>query len=795
METDDSLVEASGSVVLLSHVEDQTDEDFFDKLINDEFGTKDTNTSNSGDVVGLPVDSEDVHNNHLDPLIKSQKVDQINSLIPKMDILEEKSMVMVTLKPFTFENIVLNGDIQSAKIDVEIRGDMDNLSETVNISKADSTNIKEVQWSAFTSRPEEDQLLGDFGSFSDFLTDNSTDFSKIETTNIKSSATIGRNTITESSTSTWVGSLEHQYEQYGSENGVNGIGEQDDQRWLNSNSQHEQDGQTNLDANDPLYWEKHYPGWKYDFNTGQWYQVVTDAGDSSSNDPIHGSVANSEASFHGQTESAPAYENTQAYSYNSSSNSTINYPVNMVFDSQYPGWYYDTNTQQWQTLESYTQMTVTETSMVVQNKLTFGHSATSDNYFLEKKYSLNCNDVNQFDNHNTHDQIHKELLGEDLSVSLNNNYSQLSWQPQAVDDGHGIGSILHDNNSEATVATMQGFIPSQNMYQYNLPSMVEQSQHYEDTFHSYYGDSNSTVHSQHPFQSGNLSHSQMSYHSAGRPLHALVTLGFGGKLVVMKNTTLGTSLSTVKNQDGCGGIISILNMMDLVMDKTDSSGVVLNGVDYFNSLCNQSFPGPLVGGNAASKDLNKWIDARIAACELSSFDLRKPQILRLLLSLLKISHQCYGKLRPPFATEPSQLENDGPESAVTNLFASSRKDNTNMREHGAFTNCMHNFPSEGQIQGIASEVQTLLVSGKRREALQRAQEGMLWGPALVLAAQIGEKFYIDTVKKMAHCQFISGSPLRTLCLLIAGQPADVFTNGSMSSSFSNKVNLPQQSDQ
>ena len=33
---------------------------------------------------------------------------------------------------------------------------------------------------------------------------------------------------------------------------------------------------------------------------------------------------------------------------------------------------------------------------------------------------------------------------------------------------------------------------------------------------------------------------------------------------------------------------------------------------------------------------------------------------------------------------------------------------------------------------------------------------------------------MDTVKKMAHCHFISGSPLRTLCLLIAGQPADVF---------------------
>ena len=33
---------------------------------------------------------------------------------------------------------------------------------------------------------------------------------------------------------------------------------------------------------------------------------------------------------------------------------------------------------------------------------------------------------------------------------------------------------------------------------------------------------------------------------------------------------------------------------------------------------------------------------------------------------------------------------------------------------------------------------------------------------------------MDTVKKMAHFHFVSGSPLRTLCLLIAGQPADVF---------------------
>lgn len=40
------------------------------------------------------------------------------------------------------------------------------------------------------------------------------------------------------------------------------------------------------------------------------------------------------------------------------------------------------------------------------------------------------------------------------------------------------------------------------------------------------------------------------------------------------------------------------------------------------------------------------------------------------------------------------------------------------------------------------------------------------------------QFYVDTVKQMALRQLVAGSPLRTLCLLIAGQPADVFTSGA-----------------
>ena len=52
------------------------------------------------------------------------------------------------------------------------------------------------------------------------------------------------------------------------------------------------------------------------------------------------------------------------------------------------------------------------------------------------------------------------------------------------------------------------------------------------------------------------------------------------------------------------------------------------------------------------------------------------------------------------------------------------------------------------------------------------------------------QFYVDTVKQMALHQLVAGSPLRTLCLLIAGQPAEVFS--TTDSSLPGAVNMPQQ---
>lgn len=111
------------------------------------------------------------------------------------------------------------------------------------------------------------------------------------------------------------------------------------------------------------------------------------------------------------------------------------------------------------------------------------------------------------------------------------------------------------------------------------------------------------------------------------------------------------SLSICNVKDSVGGVINVLNLMEVVLDKTDAASFGTGCHDYFHALCQQSFPGPLVGGNAGSRELNKWIDDKIANCETACMDFRRGDHLRLLFSLLKIACQYYGKLRSPFGTD------------------------------------------------------------------------------------------------------------------------------------------------
>ncbi|TQD82441.1 hypothetical protein C1H46_032002 [Malus baccata] len=80
-------------------------------------------------------------------------------------------------------------------------------------------------------------------------------------------------------------------------------------------------------------------------------------------------------------------------------------------------------------------------------------------------------------------------------------------------------------------------------------------------------------------------------------------------------------------------------------------------------------------------------------------------------------------------------------------------------------------------------------------ALNQLAAGSPLRTLCLLIARQPADFYGDTVKLMALNQLAAGSPLRTLCLLIARQPADVFSNATTDSSLHNSMNVSQDSQQ
>uniref|UniRef100_A0A0E0P3X6 Sec16 central conserved domain-containing protein n=1 Tax=Oryza rufipogon TaxID=4529 RepID=A0A0E0P3X6_ORYRU len=155
-------------------------------------------------------------------------------------------------------------------------------------------------------------------------------------------------------------------------------------------------------------------------------------------------------------------------------------------------------------------------------------------------------------------------------------------------------------------------------------------------------------------------------------------------------------------------------------------------LSYFHVLCCQPIPGPHVGGSAAAKDVNKWLDEIIGGYDSSIREFHGGDDQKLLISLLKILCRHYGssvrllglihRRRNIEFLSNSWLQGiAGPEMAVTKLFSSCKSSGAHKGEYGAIVHCMKNIPSENQIQATAKEVQNPLVSGRRKEALQYAQ--------------------------------------------------------------------------
>ena len=106
---------------------------------------------------------------------------------------------------------------------------------------------------------------------------------------------------------------------------------------------------------------------------------------------------------------------------------------------------------------------------------------------------------------------------------------------------------------------------------------------------------------------------------------------------------------------GAGGSsISVLNLAEVTSGSASFSSLGEDSSSYFRSLHQRCLPGPLVGGNVGNKDLNKWLDESILHCESSDMDFSRGKLLKMLMSLLRISCQYYGKLRSPFGADTTQ---------------------------------------------------------------------------------------------------------------------------------------------
>ncbi|KAJ4953350.1 hypothetical protein NE237_030182 [Protea cynaroides] len=883
-------------------MEDQTDEDFFDKLVDDELvvtesGPRLAESEDSDEVKAFSNLSIDEVGTALDDSggeaavagkeeKQSEDVIESSADAPEKDSSVSKDCVpLSSSNSFAFDNAIENNDVVEGA-DVASSADateknnsvskecitlpssnsfaFDNAIETndvverVNLapdsitsksSGSKGTSVKEVQWSVFHTDSAQQSGSG-FGSYSDFFTEfgnnSGVPFEKVQNNPTTDFFTeFGNNSGVPSEKVQDNPTTDSKVTFTSAENAApdltysNPVQYQEGVTYGNATEQ----TTSGQDSYDSQYWENLYPGWKYDPNTGEWHQL--DGYDAAANNQVgienktqatgDDVVSNQRTEVSYLQQTAQSVAGTMAdgcttgtvSNWNHLSQGSTEFPPHMILDPQYPGWYYDTIAQEWCLLESYTQAVQ---SMVTDSYCQNQNENTSSGSFLPDNDPKLCRDYGQVKNFGS-----PVLHGNDQALVLSEPYyyseqNMSAWQPDAVAKSESLGSFtgnpqtgglygstanvnnytdqqmgdksvgaipLHEQASHSYygsngVGGFHSFVPSENSSHQISQKNMEQSQQVL-LANDYYGSQQSNF-MQKSFQTS-TQHSYIPREGrslAGRPPHALVTFGFGGKLIVMKESSAYSANSAFGSQDSVGGSVSLLNLNE-VMEKINAANIGVGACDYFRTLCQQSFPGPLVGGNVGSKELNKWIDERIAYCESPNMDYKKGELLRLLLSLLKIACQNYGKLRSPFGTDPAMKENDCPEAAVAKLFASAKRNGPQPSHYGALTHCLQNMPSEGQIRATAVEVQNLLVSGRTKEALQCAQEGQLWGPALVLAVQLGDQFYVDTVKQMAHHQIIAGSPLRTLCLLIAGQPADVFSthsgtsNGTAQQSGSNSI--------
>lgn len=556
-------------------MEDQTDEDFFDKLVDDDFGP-----SNSDSLSKLAEGSDsDEAKAFANLSIEDTTVD---------GGVEEKGQSDLRSVADVEESNTLDSSysLESSKNIDAILSQVPPDSVVRNTLETSKSGVKEVDWSSFYADSVPNGNHG-FGSYSDF-------FSELGNSPEGFPGTVYKSANVENKDGAGLhNSASHEEFQAGAE-------KIDDCQAGVQNFQEFQAGQQNIvesvdetangqDLNSS-HWETMYPGWKFDANTGQWYQVDDFGTEASLQESFNANEGNSftavsdgksELNYLQQTSQSLAA--TVAETSTSESVSSWNQvpqgtnngcPEHMVFDPQYPGWYYDTIVQEWRSLESYTPSAQTTTienaDQPKQNEFAINDTYSQLNnsayggYEQTDKYGSQVYDGQvqhgmrgeSYSNYNQQDLniLQPETVsGSDTITSfVMNQQSQSSYDSNLSMTNHvdqhksfnSLGTVPLYNNgslghSEANgFLGIQSFMPNASFNQQFNQQNVKQNEQM-NVMNNFYSSQRPGNVAQQPFQSSQ----QFSYapntgrSSAGRPPHALVTFGFGGKLIIMKDTS------------------------------------------------------------------------------------------------------------------------------------------------------------------------------------------------------------------------------------------------------------------
>lgn len=616
-------------------VEDQTDEDFFDKLVNDEIefpGSVPSVVKNdalaeakavsnlrisevgaagvdSGGNDGLEVNDEMGHEDlavsavSLDANEENVVGEVSNSLVPgntdePNSVVGEESVPSVVIPNETNEGSEVGKGEEGA-----LHGLVGESSMSVG------TGVKIVQWSSFES--EVDDNGGEFGTYSEFfseLKDNSQDPFE----NLTNMGKLG----TESNFVDGV--LENPVADLGASN----YGQHQEGQYYGAVTGQNIDGQ---DLSSSQNWENLYPGWKYDTNTGQWYQLEGYDANASTSSDINVNAndhanANANANavlsdhtvggyYQQQTAQAQPVVGTvddgcttgSVSHWNQISQGNMQYPAHMVFDPNYPDWYYDSITKEWKLLETYTpasnQLTSVDYNQQYQNQNVENHQSQS---LVSQEHVANWDgSASNYNNQTvnmwqTQHVAKSDTIGFTENQKLGNQYSSTGHLTDSVDQQSGFiprGSLAQYEQPNQSVdggrrvAEFQSFIPDENFYQHqNQAKDLNQHMHFSP---AHLGNQKPVNFSQQLLQSG----TQFSYapsegrSSAGRPPHALVTFGFGGKLIVMKDNSSSLRNSYESQVRSYFLLISISNFTFLFLLQNYLTLIVSVATAYNQCWC------------------------------------------------------------------------------------------------------------------------------------------------------------------------------------------------------------------